>query len=69
MVSKIPVVFGYAGASVYTNGLGYDRYYPWKRKSEHADTIMLFVRNVGTPLTTGLLRKLMDESAETTELI
>jgi hypothetical protein len=51
MFSKVPAISGYAGRSVYTNGLGYDRYYAWKRKSEHADTFMSFVRDVGTPHT------------------
>jgi hypothetical protein len=39
MFSKVPAISDYAGDSVCPN---YNRYYPWKRKSEHADTIMSF---------------------------
>ena len=51
LFSKIPSVHGYAGGSLFTNGLGYDRFYPWKRKSEHADALMQFIHDVGVPHT------------------
>jgi hypothetical protein len=51
LFSKVPAIGGFKGGSLYTNGLGYDRFYPWVRKSEHADTLMLFINNVGVPQT------------------
>jgi hypothetical protein len=48
---KVPAIGGFKGGSLYTNGLGYDRFYPWVRKSDHADTHMLFINNVGLPQT------------------
>jgi hypothetical protein len=51
LFSKIPSVNGYNGGSLFTNGLGYDRFYPWQRKSEHADALMQFIHDVGVPQT------------------
>jgi hypothetical protein len=51
LFSKIPSVNGYKGGSLFTNGLGYDRFYPWQRKSKHADAIMQFIHDVGVPQT------------------
>jgi hypothetical protein len=49
MFSKVAALSRYTGRSVYTNGLGYDRFYPWKRKGEHPDTLMQFICDVGIP--------------------
>jgi hypothetical protein len=49
--SKIKSVHGYTGGSIYTNGMGYDRFYPWVTKKEHPDTIMSFIQDVGVPQT------------------
>jgi hypothetical protein len=49
MFSKLTSVHGHTGATIYTNGLGYDRIYPWKKKADHADTIMDFIHDVGVP--------------------
>jgi hypothetical protein len=51
LFSKLPAVNGYKGGSLFTNGLGYDRFYPWQRKSEHADALMQFIHDVGVPQT------------------
>jgi hypothetical protein len=51
MFSKVSALQGFTGGSVYTNGLGYDRFYPWVRKAEHGDTIMSFIHDVGIPHT------------------
>jgi hypothetical protein len=51
MFSKVTGKGGFTGGSVYTNGLGYDRFYPWKRKGEHHDTLMQFIHDVGVPHT------------------
>jgi hypothetical protein len=51
MFSKVPGIGGLKGGSVYTNGLGYDRFYPWKSKVQHPDTLMLFIYQVGVPNT------------------
>jgi Reverse transcriptase (RNA-dependent DNA polymerase) len=49
MFSKVPSISGYTGGSLFTDGLGYDRFYPWKKKSEHADALMQFIHDVGVP--------------------
>jgi hypothetical protein len=51
LFSEIPSIGGLKGGSVYTNGLGYDRFNPWKSKGEHPDTLMRFIHNVGVPHT------------------
>jgi transposase len=51
MFSKLKSVHGHIGATVYTNGLGYDRIYPWKRKGDHHETIMDLIHDVGVPQT------------------
>jgi hypothetical protein len=51
MFSLVPALHGYTGGSVYTNGDGYDRFYPWTRKAEHPDTLMQFINDVGVPQT------------------
>ena len=40
---------GFKGGSIYTNGHGYDRFYPWKTKGEHASTVMNLINEVGIP--------------------
>lgn len=49
MFSKVPSIHGDKGGTVFTNGYGYDRFYPWKSKREHPDTIMSFIHDVGVP--------------------
>jgi hypothetical protein len=75
MFSKVPAISIYAGGSVYTNGLGYDQYYPGNAK---ANTLTLSCRLYAMLLhlipisATGLLRSLLDShvtSAETIALI
>jgi hypothetical protein len=51
MFSTVKNSQGFTGVSVYTNGLGYDRFYPWQSKGQHADTIMRFIHDVGVPQT------------------
>jgi hypothetical protein len=51
MFSKVTALHGYTGVSVYTNGLGHDRIYPWKSKGQHADTIKSFIDDFGVPQT------------------
>jgi hypothetical protein len=36
---------------VYTNGLGYDRFYPWQSKGQHAHPIIRFIHDVDVPQT------------------
>jgi hypothetical protein len=49
MFSKIPSVGGLTGGFIYTNRLGYDRFYRWKCKGQHLDTLMQFIHDVGVP--------------------
>jgi hypothetical protein len=42
---------GLKGGSVFTNGLGCDRFYLWKSKGEHPDSLMRFIHDVGVPHT------------------
>jgi hypothetical protein len=51
MFSKFKNSKGFTGGSVYTNGLGYDRFNPWQSKGQHAETIMRFIHDVGVPQT------------------
>jgi hypothetical protein len=51
MFSKLPGIGGLKGGSVYTNGLGFDYFYPWKSKGQHPDTLMDFIHQVGVPQT------------------
>ena len=51
MFSKVPSIHGDNGATVYTNGQGYDVIYPWKTKGDHADTLMSLIQDVGIPQT------------------
>jgi hypothetical protein len=51
LFSEIPSIGGQKGRSVFTNGLGYDRFYPWKIKGEHPDLLMRFIHDVGVPHT------------------
>ena len=49
--SKVPSIHGDTGASIFTNGKGYDVVYPWKKKSSHPDALMSFIHDVGIPQT------------------
>jgi len=51
MFSKVPSLHNHKGASVFTNGLGYDAVYPWKSKSEHPVALSHFIHDVGIPQT------------------
>jgi hypothetical protein len=51
MFSRLPSVHGDKGASIFTNGMGYDRIYPWRLRSEHPEAIMSFIHDVGVPQT------------------
>jgi hypothetical protein len=51
MFSKLNSVHGHIGATIYTNGLRYDRIYPWKQKGDHHETIMDLIHDVGVPQT------------------
>jgi hypothetical protein len=43
MFSKVTALHGYTG--------GYDHFYPWKSKGQHADTIKTFIDDFGVPET------------------
>jgi hypothetical protein len=49
MFLKIPSFHNHVGGSVFTNGLGFDRFYPWKRKGEHPKALMEFIHDSGVP--------------------
>jgi hypothetical protein len=51
MFLNIPSVHNHTGGSVFTNGLGYDSFYPWKRKGEHPQAQMEFIQDSGVPHT------------------
>jgi hypothetical protein len=51
MFSKVHSVRNDTGGSVFTNGLGYDRFYPWKRTGEHPQALMEFIHDNGVPHT------------------
>jgi hypothetical protein len=47
--SNIPLLHNNTGGSVFTNGLGYNRFYPWKRKGENPQALMEFIHDSGVP--------------------
>jgi hypothetical protein len=51
MFLKVTALHGFTGGSIYTDGNGYNRFYLWKRKGEHPDTLMQFINDVGVPTT------------------
>jgi hypothetical protein len=51
MFSTLRGIGGLKGGFVYTNGLGYDWFYPWKSKGQRPDTLMQFIHDVGVPNT------------------
>ena len=51
MKSTVPSIHGDNGATVYTNGQGYDEIYPWKTRGDHPDTLMSLIQDVGIPQT------------------
>jgi hypothetical protein len=51
LLSEIPSIGGLKGGSIFTNGLGYDLFYPWKSTGEHPNSLMRFIHDVGVPHT------------------
>ena len=51
MFSKGPSLDLHTGASVFTDGKGYDFVYPWKSKKQHPEGLMSLIQNVGIPQT------------------
>ena len=51
MFSKCPSLDLHTGASVFTDGKGYDFVYPWKSKKQHPEGLMSLIQNVGIPQT------------------
>jgi hypothetical protein len=49
MFSTERSIHGELGGSVFTNGHGYDRFYPWKSKKDHPEALMSFIHDVGIP--------------------
>jgi hypothetical protein len=47
MFSKRQLIGGFKVGSLYTNSLGYDRFYPRKGKGNHPDTLMQFINQLG----------------------
>ena len=51
MFSQLASIHGEKGGSIFTNGLGFDAFYPWKNKGQHHEAIMSFIHEVGVPQT------------------
>ena len=51
MFSKVKSLHGETGGSIFTNGQGYDKFYPCKTKGDHPDALMRFIHDVGVPQT------------------
>ena len=49
--SKVPSIHGKIGASIFTNGYGFDVVYPWKSKALHHEALTSFIHDVGVPQT------------------
>ena len=49
MFSQMKLTRGNKAAQVFTNGLGYDCFYPQKTKSKADSALMLFIHDVGIP--------------------
>ena len=51
MFAKVKAIHGHKAAQVFTNGRGFDYFYPMKLKSEAPDALLSFIQNVGIPQT------------------
>ena len=51
MHSKVPDIHGRRGASIFTNGIGYDCFYPHEKESHSSQDLMSFIHDVGVPQT------------------
>ena len=58
MFSKVKSLGGHTAAQVFTNGRGYDRFYPISKKSEAPEALISFVQDVGIP------QELVSDNAE-----
>ena len=70
MFSTAKSIRGHKGASVYTNGAGFDHCYPWKRKAHAPETLMSFIHDCGIPhtlVTDGAKEEILGRAKETME--
>lgn len=51
MHSVVPAFHGEVGASVFTNGAGFDEFYPWKTKDQYSNSLMKLIQQWGIPKT------------------
>ena len=51
MFAKEVSLNGDTGASIFTDGKGFDHVYPWKSKKQHPEGLMSLIHNVGIPQT------------------
>jgi hypothetical protein len=51
LFSSVKSIHGQTGGSVLTDGLGFDKLFPWTKKSSHPDALMEFIHTVGIPNT------------------
>ena len=51
MFSKEVSLNGDTGASVFTDGEGFDHVYPWKSKKQHPERLTSLIHNIGIPQT------------------
>ena len=51
MFSKVPGIKGERGGTVFTDGKGFDHFYPWKTKKEYQNSLMALIHDVGVPKT------------------
>jgi hypothetical protein len=51
LFSLVKSIHGQTGGSVFTDGLGFNKFFPWTKKSSHPDALMEFIYTVGIPNT------------------
>jgi hypothetical protein len=51
LFSSVKSIHGHTGGSVFTDGLGFDNFFPWTKKSSQPDALMEFIHTVGIPNT------------------
>jgi hypothetical protein len=51
LISSVKSIHGHMGGSFFTDGSGFDKFFPWTKKSRHPDALMEFIHTVGIPNT------------------
>jgi hypothetical protein len=51
LFSLVKSIYGHTGGSNFTDDLGFNKFFPWNKKSSNPDDLMQFIHTVGIPNT------------------